>query len=131
VAVGGEPVHVRPTLSDQDLRGPPVDPGDGVKEDYLGGERGDHLLDLGRQPLDGLLQVVDVGQDLPGQKSVMGPEASLQGLLEGRELLPEQALGQVGQTSGSRVPATRASTMARPDAPRTLEATEDSFTPAS
>jgi hypothetical protein len=39
--MGGELVHVRPYLGDQDLRCPAVYPWDGVKELYLLRERGD------------------------------------------------------------------------------------------
>jgi hypothetical protein len=40
-----------------------VDPGNGVEPVNLMSERGDHLLDLGRQAADQLVQEVQLGQD--------------------------------------------------------------------
>jgi hypothetical protein len=74
---GGELAHVRADLGHDDLGGTLVDPGDGVQQRHLLGVRGDHLLDPRRQHPDGLVQVVDVGQDLGDQQPVMvGAEPS-------------------------------------------------------
>ena len=91
---GGELAHVRADLGHDDLRGPLVDPGDGVQQRHLLSERADHLLDPCREGGDGLVQVVDVGQDLGDQQPVMvGPEPAGQGLPQRRQLGPEPALG--------------------------------------
>jgi hypothetical protein len=60
---GGELAHVRADLGHDDLGGAPVDPGDGVQQRHLGGVRADQLLDPRRERGDGLVQVIDVGQD--------------------------------------------------------------------
>jgi hypothetical protein len=75
-----------------------VDPGDGVQQRHLLGEGGDHLLDPRRQGGDGLVRVVDVGQDLGDQQPVMvGAEPAGQRLPQRWQLAPEPALGQGGQ----------------------------------
>jgi hypothetical protein len=97
---GGELAHVRADLGQHDLGGAPVDPGDGVQQRHLGGG-GDHLLDPRREGGDGLVQVVDVGQDLGDQQPVMvGAEPAGQGLPQRRQLGPEPALGQRRQQLG-------------------------------
>jgi hypothetical protein len=58
--MGGELVHVRPYLRDQDLRRPAVYSWYGVKELYLPRERGDHPLYLEAQLSDRLVKVIDV-----------------------------------------------------------------------
>jgi hypothetical protein len=58
-------------LGQDDLGGALVDPADGVQQRHLLSERGDHLLDPRRPHRDGLVQVVDVGQDLGDQQPVM------------------------------------------------------------
>jgi hypothetical protein len=91
---GGELAHVRADLGQDDLGGTAVDPGDGVQQRHLLNERGDHLLDPRRKRGDGLVQVVDVGQDLGDQQPVMvGPEPTGQGLPQRWQLGPEPALG--------------------------------------
>jgi hypothetical protein len=95
---GGELAHVGADLGHDDLRCPSIDPGDGVQQRHLLRERGDHLLDPCRQHRDGLVQVVDVGQDLGDQQPVMvGAEPAGQRLPQRRQLGPESALGQRGQ----------------------------------
>ena len=91
---GGELAHVRADLGHDDLGGTLVDPGDGVQQRYLLSVRADHLLDPRRQHRDGLVQEVDVGQDLSDQQPVMvGAEAAGQGLPQRWQLAPEPALG--------------------------------------
>jgi hypothetical protein len=50
-------------------------------------------------------------------------EAALERLAQRRELLSQPALASFARTSGSVVPATSASSIARPDAPSKSEAT--------
>jgi len=64
VGGAGELAHVRADLGQDDFGGALVDPGDGVQQRHLLSVRGDHLLDPRRQHRDGLVQVVDVGQDV-------------------------------------------------------------------
>src|SRR2546430_4870582 len=52
--------HVDADLSDQGLRHPPVHPRDGVQELDLWGERGDGLLHLLGEPVDDLVEVVEL-----------------------------------------------------------------------
>jgi len=81
VGGGGELAHVRADLGHDDLRCPSVDPGDGVQQRHLLGVGSDQLLDPRREGGDGLVQVVDVGQDLGDQQPVMvGPEPAGQRL---------------------------------------------------
>jgi hypothetical protein len=81
VGRGGELTHVRADLGHDDLGCPLVDPGDGGQQRHLLGEGGDHLLDPLAQQGNGLVQVVDVGQDLGDQQPVMvGPEPAGQRL---------------------------------------------------
>jgi hypothetical protein len=98
VGRGGELAHVRADLGHDDLRCSSIDPWDGVQQRHLLGERADHLLDPLAQHRDGLVQVVDVGQDLGDQQPVMvGAEPAGQRLPQRRQLGPQPALGQRGQ----------------------------------
>jgi hypothetical protein len=55
----------RRDLGDQDLRDALLRAGDREQQVALGGERGDALLDLERQPCDRLVEKVDVREHLP------------------------------------------------------------------
>ena len=82
---GGELAHVGADLGHDDLGGALVDPGDGVQQRHLLGVRSDQLLDPRREGGDGLVQVVDVGQDLGDQQPVMvGAEPAGQRLAQRR-----------------------------------------------
>ena len=52
MAGGGEPGHVGANLGDDLLGGGDADAGDLIKLGYLGCERGNHLIDPGRQRLN-------------------------------------------------------------------------------
>jgi hypothetical protein len=66
VVSGGEPAHVHPDLGDHDLGRAPSHPRDDDAEPPgLLIERGDHLLHLGIETLDGRAQVIDVVQVHP------------------------------------------------------------------
>ena len=91
---GGELAHVRADLGHDGLGGTPVDAGDGVQQRHLLGVRGDQLLDPRREQSDGLVQVVDVGQELGDQQPVVvGAEPAGQRRPQRRQLGPEPALG--------------------------------------
>jgi hypothetical protein len=57
------------------------------------------------------------------QEGVVGGEAADEGLLEQGGLGPQPGAGQAGQDLGSRSPATSAASIARPETPKTSEAT--------
>jgi hypothetical protein len=61
----------------------------------------------------------------------MGPKAALQGLAQRRELGSQPPPSQLGQHLGSWVPATSASSIARPETPSGSLATLASLIPAS
>ena len=84
--MGGELVHVRPYLRDQDLRRPAVYSWYGVKELYLLGERGDHPLYLHAQLSDGLVKVVDVSQHPANHEAMVSGESSFYGFPKSRDL---------------------------------------------
>jgi hypothetical protein len=87
---GGELAHVGADLGHDHLRCPLVDPGDGVQQRHLLGVGGDHLLDPRREGGDGLVQVVDVGQDLGDQQPMLvGAEPAGQRLPQRWQLGPE------------------------------------------
>ncbi len=77
---GGKPGHVHTDLSDDRLRGPLVDPRDGVEpiSDCL--ERLDLDLDLTGDLSDGRVEGVDMGQHHPTQKRVVLAEPTSQRL---------------------------------------------------
>jgi hypothetical protein len=123
--------HVHSDLGHDGLGAAAVDAGDGVQQLNLRPERGDRPLDLGGQPSDGLVQVVELGQDLPDEQGVAGSEPAGEGLAELGIFFRSVPLASSARAWGSVVPSTRAPSMARPDAPRICEATEESLMPAS
>jgi hypothetical protein len=50
----------------------------------------------------GLVQVVEVGEQLADQEGVVGAEAARQGLPQGRQLRAQPAAGEIGQDAGVR-----------------------------
>ncbi len=58
-------LDVDPDFGDQDLGGSLFDAGDPHQQVALAGERGDSLLDLGREAVDGFVEEVDMGEDMP------------------------------------------------------------------
>ena len=93
----------------------------------LSGERGDHLLDLRRQFPDGLVQEIQVRKERAHEEGVVVSEPPGERLAQGRDLLAEHPRAGSDKTSGSRIPATGAASMSRPEAPRMSVATEDSL----
>ena len=64
---------------------------------------------------------------LPDDQRVVGVEAAVQRLAQRRHLLAQLPVRQLGEHVGSVVPATSASSIARPDLPRMSVATESSL----
>src|SRR4051812_1243340 len=63
-------------------------------------KRGDALLDRLREPVDLLVQEVQVREDRADQQRVQVVKAALERLLELRQLLTQPALGQLGEDLG-------------------------------
>ena len=121
--------HVGADLGDQQLGGPLVHTGDRVKQRHLLRERGDHHINLLGERLDRLVKEVDVSEDLRHDQRVVAGEASLERFAQRRQLDPQPALRELREDPW--VVGARASSIARPDTPSTLDATEDSLIPAS
>src|SRR5215216_4269289 len=95
---GGKAAHVHPDLRYEGFGGPTIDAGDGAKERHLLlAERGDHPLYLFAKARYRLIEVVDVGQYVPGHEGVMSREVPFEGLFERRDLLAQAPLGQLRQ----------------------------------
>ena len=96
--VGGrEDRHVGADLGDDVLRGAGLDPAQRAQQLNGGLERAQLLLDRVGQPLDLLIEEVQVRQDRADQQRPAGVEAALERLLELRDLLAQLAPGQLGQ----------------------------------
>ena len=128
---GRERVHVDADLGDQHLGGALLDAGDRHQQLTLPGERGDPLLDLARQPVDRLVEEVDVREDLRDDQRVLGVKAAHERLPERGDLLAQLALWPARRArSGSVVPVKRARRASpRPDLPRMSVATQSSLMP--
>lgn len=64
------------------------------------GERGDHPVDLGRETSDGLIEVVQLGQNFTDDQGVVAGKAALERLAQGRYLRPQPAFDQFRQDPG-------------------------------
>src|SRR5438445_7890835 len=100
-----EDAHVDADLSDHHLRGPLFHTGDRTDPLQVLGKGGEKQANLLADGLDGLLDVVDMRQDLAEEKGVMRAKAPTERLPEGGELLAERAAREVGQCVGIRGPA--------------------------
>src|SRR5215211_487118 len=67
VGRGGKGAHVRTDLGQDHLRGAAIHARDGQQQRHQGGERDQDPGHLDTEPLDRLIQLVDVGQHLPDQ----------------------------------------------------------------
>jgi hypothetical protein len=97
---GGEDAHVRAELGDQDLGGALVHAADGVEARELLGEGRHGAIDLGAHGLDGLVQVVEVGEELADEEGVVGAEVAEQGVSQGGQLLAQLAAGEIREDNG-------------------------------
>ena len=95
-------------------------------------ERADLLLDGVREPVDLLVQEVDVREDRPDPERVMRVEVPGERFTQLRDLLahlPARELGEHVRVSRAR--DERASSVSRPDLPITPAATQSRLIPAS
>ena len=96
LAGAGEPAHVPPGLSDDDLGRASADARH-VDKPLDGGLEGlDAGLDFSGERRDGGVEEVDVLQDLSGCRGVVGVEVTGQRLGQLGEFVPKPALGQSG-----------------------------------
>jgi len=93
MAGGREDRHVGADLGDDVLRGAGLDPAERAQQLNGGLERAQLFLDRVGQPLDLLIQEVQVSQDRADQQRPPGVEASLERLLELRERSSRIGLG--------------------------------------
>jgi len=126
---GRETGHVGADLGDDRLRGPLSDAGDGVEVVAGFSERGHHLVDLGVEVGGGGLEVGVWSKTRRMSRAWCSLNRPRSGLAQLRDLLAQPSLGQLRQSSGSRSPATRAASMARPETPSTSEPTESNLMP--
>ena len=96
----GKIAHVGADLGDDHLGGAPLNAGDGAQQFNGRLERGDALLDRVGEPLDLLVQEVQVGEDRADQQRVQVVEAAFQSLAQRGDLLPQAAFGQLGEDLG-------------------------------
>jgi hypothetical protein len=106
---GLEGGHVAAGLGDDHLCGAALHAGDRARQLNRRGERGDLLLDRGRQTLDRFVQEVDVGEDLPDDQRVLCVETALERLAQRGELRAQLAARDVGERVRVRRSATSAS----------------------
>lgn len=100
-----EYAHVHPDLRYQNLRYSHVDPWDGVQPLRCLGKRGHSPFDLLAAPLDGFIQIVDVGELLRQEEAVNSLHLPLKGLLQLRDLLAQCAPGSKRQCTSTCSPA--------------------------
>jgi hypothetical protein len=133
---GREAAHVGADLGQDHLGGALADAGDGDQQLELVGPRRGDLGDPDRQRSDGLVGVVDAGQQLRDEQCVVVAEAPTRRATLGswRASGPWPArpgpLASSARAAGSRCPATSASSIARPDTVNVLDATLASLMPA-
>jgi hypothetical protein len=128
---GREAGHVGPDLGQDDFGGAPVDTREGVEQLDLRRQRGEALLDLPRQPLDGVLEVLNVREQFTDDERMVRAEGPSRASRNWGSFLRSWPRARSANAAGSRVPSTRAASIARPETPRTSEATELRLMPAS
>ncbi len=92
-----EDAHVGPDLGDDDLRAAPLNTGDRAQQFNVRSERAGLLLDRVGEPVDLLVQEIDVREDRTDPQGMHLVKAALKGLAQRGELDPQAALGEVGQ----------------------------------
>src|SRR6266508_5089056 len=97
VALAWELAHVGADLGQDRLGGTPLDAGERAEQLNRFGERGELLLDAGREQLDLLVEEIEVGEDGGDDQRVLGVEAADERLLERRDLRAQLAPGELGE----------------------------------
>jgi hypothetical protein len=100
VPCGRQDGHVGADLGQDHLGRVSPHPGDALKQDQLGLERGDGGLDPLGDGRDVGFEVVDVGEHALEQKGVVLTEPGGERLLQGGELRPQLAPGELGHRLG-------------------------------
>ena len=90
--------HVRSGLGDDHVDREPLQAGDGQQQRVDGIEGGGPSIDLRGEGADGLVKEVEVAEDALGRDGVVGPEVTVKGLGQRRDLRPHLALGELGQS---------------------------------
>jgi len=97
----------------------------------FGGERGDRPLDPGAHALDGLVPGVQVGEALAHEERMGGRKRPARAGWSAGTFFRSLPRANSARRAGSVVPWTRASSIARPETPRLLVASEASLMPAA
>ena len=97
---GGELVHVGSDLSDQILRRPFLDPGDGRQELDSFLKRAGHLVDAFVQTHDLRIEEVKVVEQCLEQEPMMVPDAAVKGQTQIGDLPAQATYGQFGELFG-------------------------------
>jgi hypothetical protein len=122
----GKDRHIDAELGDEHLGGALVHAADGVEPGECLGEGRHDAIDLGADGLDGLVQVVEVGEELADEEGVVGAEVADQ-KPQGRPLLAQLAAGETREDLGVGGAAHQGIEQARPEAPNRRVATEVSL----
>src|SRR5215472_3192812 len=100
MARGGKAAHVTAEFRDDRLRGAAGHPRDGVEARDRVGLGGGARRDAAITGRDGLVEELDVAQELGEQEAVMGRDAPSERLGERRAFAPQAPLGQLRQLRG-------------------------------
>jgi len=98
----GKDGHVHPKLGDEHFGGTLIHAGDGVEAGEFVGEGGHGDVDLAADGGDGLIKVIEVGQELTDEEGVVGAEAAGERLTQRGQLPPQLAAGEVSEEGGVR-----------------------------
>ena len=100
MAIAGEAAHVDADLGNEDFRRPLIHPGNGIEALYGISEGGEERRNALAERGHCSFEVVEMGQDLGRQKSVVRAEVTRERLPQGREFGPHAATCQLGQDRG-------------------------------
>src|ERR1035438_2313185 len=91
-----KPAHVHANLGYHYFRRPKINPRDGVEEVNRPGERGDHRRYVVAQPLNGLIDVLQVCEQLADKQPGRWWGPAAERFSQRRQLLTQLALSQFG-----------------------------------
>ena len=97
MALPRKPAHVHADLGNHHLAGPRVDPRNRVQSPQGVGERDEQPLDLRTYGVDGLVEVVQMGEALVDEERVMRTKPPSQRLPQRRQFRAQLATRQLGQ----------------------------------